>query len=94
MYYLYILKSLKDGKLYTGITKHLEKRLIEHNRGKNQATRRRKPFVLIHSECFESKGSALKREYYLKSKRGSFDKFQIWQQFEAGHSAESKGELA
>jgi putative endonuclease len=85
MYYLYILKSLKDGKLYTGITSDLQRRLDEHNRGKNAATKHRKPFILIHFEVYETKGAAQSREYYLKTKKGSLEKFQIWQQFELNY---------
>jgi putative endonuclease len=82
MYYVYILKSLKDGKLYTGVTNNPDRRLQEHNSGKNSATRYRRPFILIHTECFVSKGKALQRERYLKTPKGSFEKFQIWQQSE------------
>jgi putative endonuclease len=82
MYYVYILKSLKDGKLYTGVTNNPDRRLQEHNGGKNAATRYRRPFILIYTECFASKSKALKRERYLKTPKGSFEKFQIWQQFE------------
>jgi putative endonuclease len=82
MYYLYILKSEKDGKLYTGVSNNPSRRLNEHNSGKNTATRYRRPFVLIYTECFETNSDALKRERYLKTKKGSFEKFQIWQQFE------------
>jgi putative endonuclease len=82
MYFVYILKSLKDGKLYTGCTDDVERRLVEHNSGKSTATRNRRPLVLVHSESFESKSDALKREYFLKTKKGSFEKYQIWQQYE------------
>ncbi|MFA6609714.1 MAG: GIY-YIG nuclease family protein, partial [Candidatus Omnitrophota bacterium] len=32
-YHVYILKSQLDGKLYTGHTDNLERRLFEHNSG-------------------------------------------------------------
>ena len=86
MFFVYILKSLKDGKLYTGSSEDPERRLQEHNGGKNSATRYRKPFVLIHTEGYESKSEALKRERYLKTKKGSFEKFQIWQAYEESQS--------
>ena len=73
---------MKDGKLYTGVTKDLKRRLDEHNRGKNAATKYRKPFVLIHSEAYETKNTACRREYYLKTPKGSLEKYQIWQQYE------------
>ena len=79
MYYVYILRSLKDGKLYTGVTADLAKRLFEHNIGKNKATRHRRPLVLVHSEKYSTRTDAARREYYLKSKKGSFDKFRLAQ---------------
>lgn len=39
MHYLYILKSLKDSKLYIGQTSDLRKRLAEHNTGQNKSTK-------------------------------------------------------
>ena len=46
-YYTYVLKSLKDGHFYIGITHDIEKRLKEHNSGKTRSTRNRLPFRLI-----------------------------------------------
>ena len=70
MYSVYVLKSLKDGKHYTGYTNDLKRRITEHNRGKTESTRRRRPFVLIYSENFEEKDEAEKREKFFKSGRG------------------------
>ena len=39
MYYVYVLKSRKDEKLYTGYTNDLRRRLAEHDKGENKATR-------------------------------------------------------
>lgn len=47
MYIVYILKSLKDGNLYIGRTKDFERRFKEHNSGKVQSTKSRRPFVLL-----------------------------------------------
>ena len=38
-YYVYILKSLVDGKFYTGYTSNLKKRLDEHNKGLTKSTK-------------------------------------------------------
>ncbi len=35
MFYVYILRSLKDGKLYTGFTSDLRRRVKEHFSGEN-----------------------------------------------------------
>jgi len=66
-YFLYILRSLKDGKLYIGVTSNLEKRLKSHNNGYARSTKSRKPFVLVYSEDFKTLAEARKREYFLKN---------------------------
>ncbi|MFA6257082.1 MAG: GIY-YIG nuclease family protein [Candidatus Paceibacterota bacterium] len=66
MYYLYILKSLKDKKLYTGSTDNLKRRLSEHNNGVNRSTKARRPFELRYYEAYSSEQDARKREYSLK----------------------------
>ena len=70
MYFVYILYSLKDNKLYKGSTSDIAKRLRRHNDGGNASTAYRKPFVIIHLELFEDKSLALKRENYLKTPEG------------------------
>ncbi|MBP8040521.1 MAG: GIY-YIG nuclease family protein, partial [Bacteroidales bacterium] len=62
MYYVYILKSLKDGRFYIGSTADVEKRLLYHNSGRQRSTKNRIPFVLVYSESFEDKAIALARE--------------------------------
>lgn len=66
-HYIYILKSLKDNKNYTGYTANLKQRLSEHTHGMVKSTRNRRPLKLIHTESFSSKKDAQKREKCLKS---------------------------
>ncbi|MCX5716181.1 MAG: GIY-YIG nuclease family protein, partial [Candidatus Omnitrophica bacterium] len=40
---MYVLRSKKDNKFYTGHTQDLDNRLLEHNEGKVKSTRHRKP---------------------------------------------------
>ncbi|HDR90585.1 MAG TPA: GIY-YIG nuclease family protein [Bacteroidetes bacterium] len=70
MYYVYILKSLKDGKYYIGSASNLTSRLDYHNFGKQRSTRNRTPFSLIYSEEFPEKSQALKREKQIKAFKG------------------------
>lgn len=70
MYYVYILKSSKDLKYYIGQTENLETRLSLHNKGLVRSTQNRKPFILIKSEIFKTRGEARKRENYLKKLKG------------------------
>ena len=65
--YVYILKSLKNGKFYLGSTNNLDRRIFEHNLGKNKYTRLTKPFELIFSQKFKTLTLARKIEYKLKS---------------------------
>ena len=67
MYYLYILKSLKDGNLYVGTTDNIERRLKEHNSGKSRSTRLRRPLRLTYKELYETLSEARKREWYFKN---------------------------
>ena len=70
MYYVYVLKSEKDGRLYIGQTNDLEKRLQRHNLGKVISTVKRRPLYLIYSEEYQSRREAMNRETYLKSLKG------------------------
>ncbi|MDI6765995.1 MAG: GIY-YIG nuclease family protein [Bacteroidota bacterium] len=47
MYYVYILKSLKDGKKYIGLTNEIDRRLKQHNNGEVSSTKSRRPFFII-----------------------------------------------
>lgn len=70
MYHTYLLKSIKNGRYYTGSTRNLEKRLAEHNAGKSPYDRLNQPFVLLYSESFETRTEAVRRERYLKTGKG------------------------
>ncbi|MCL5433084.1 MAG: GIY-YIG nuclease family protein [Patescibacteria group bacterium] len=67
MFYTYVLKSEKDGKLYTGFTYDLKKRLEIHRKGKNLATKDRLPLKLIYYEACLNEKKAIKREKYFKT---------------------------
>ena|SRR5438876_4866375 len=69
-YYVYVLKSAKDGQLYTGYTCDLMKRLNEHNSGLVSSTKNRIPFRLIYWEGCLNQQDATHREQYLKSSWG------------------------
>ena len=71
MHTVYVLRSLKNGSLYVGITDRLaEERLIEHNNGKTSSISNRRPFVLVYTETMASRDLAIKRERFLKSGKG------------------------
>ena len=70
MFYTYILKSKKDGRLYTGYTNNLRKRFKQHNDGKSSYTKGRGPYELVYYEACVEEEDARSRELYLKSGRG------------------------
>ena len=67
---VYILKSKSNNRYYIGSTKNLEKRLNYHNSDRARWTKRYQPWVLVHSESFETRSEAVKREKFLKSLKG------------------------
>ena len=69
-WYVYVLRSLKDGSWYTGVTNDLRKRFKQHNDGISGWTKGRKPFELIYYEMCRDEEDARMREKYLKSGMG------------------------
>ena len=70
MYYVYILKSNRDNKLYIGYTTDLRKRLKEHNQGKVASTKSRRLLELVFYEAYKDSKDARRREIYLKTANG------------------------
>ena len=70
MFYVYVLKSLKDGRFYTGYTNDFQRRLNEHKRGTVFSTKSRRPLKLVYYEACLNSEDAKKREEYLKSAWG------------------------
>jgi len=62
----YVLKSLKDSNLYIGSTTDLNRRVDEHNRGKNKSTRSRIPLKFVYFEEFDTITEARRRERVFK----------------------------
>ena len=68
---MYVLRSEKNGKRYIGFTsKDAGERLLEHNSGSCQFTRRNGPFKLIYADSFENSRDAREAEKFLKSGQG------------------------
>jgi putative endonuclease len=66
MHFVYIVQC-KDGTLYTGWTTDVEARVKAHNEGAGaKYTKGRGPVTLLHTEAFESKSDALRREMAIK----------------------------
>ncbi len=70
MQIVYVLKSLKDQKLYIGCTSNSENRLEYHNKGKVKSTKHRIPFVLLYKESYDNIYDAFSAERYYKPAKG------------------------
>ena len=70
MYFVYVLKSEKTGRHYTGSCEDLDERLLRHNSGRSLATKHGIPWRLVYSEALESRSEATKREKYFKTGKG------------------------
>ncbi|OHA06490.1 MAG: hypothetical protein A2934_00005 [Candidatus Sungbacteria bacterium RIFCSPLOWO2_01_FULL_47_10] len=66
MFYVYILKSKVDKKLYVGSTNDLRRRFEEHNKGQVRSTKSCAPFELRYYEAYFSEEDARRRERSLK----------------------------
>ena len=66
-WFLYILECA-DGSFYTGVTKDIDRRLAEHNKGKaSKYTRLGLPVRLRYSERCDGRAEALVRECQVKA---------------------------
>lgn len=69
-YYVYVLRNKETGRLYTGYTSDLRKRLIEHNDRKSGYTSYSGHYELIYYEWSLNIIDAQMREKYLKTGMG------------------------
>ena len=67
MYFVYILRSKIDHKLYVGFTPDLRKRIKIHNLKLSKSTKPRVPFEIIYYEAYKDKEDALSREKFFKT---------------------------
>ena len=69
-YFVYAIKSEIDSRIYVGISKYPEKRLLEHNNGETKSTKAYRPWGLIYKKFIGSRIEARKEEKRLKSGYG------------------------
>ncbi|MBI5621726.1 GIY-YIG nuclease family protein [Candidatus Falkowbacteria bacterium] len=70
MYYVYIIKSTKNNKLYTGFSKNLATRIKEHNTGRVTSTKLYRPWKLVYYEAYSEEILARKTEIFYKTGQG------------------------
>ena len=66
--YIYVLGS--DGgrnyRTYVGWTTDLDRRVDQHNSGAGAKSTRGRAWVLLYAERYDTRGTAMSREWYLK----------------------------
>ncbi len=67
MYFVYLLKSLKNSDIYVGSTADLEKRIRQHNKGLVKSTKFYRPWGLLDYESYSTRSEAVRREKFLKT---------------------------
>ena len=67
---MYVLRSLRDGKRYVGMAEDYLKRKSEHDAGRVQSTKGRRPFEIEYVEEVGSRQEAREREKYFKTAAG------------------------
>ena len=68
-YFTYIIYSSKIDKYYIGYTENLVTRLSQHNSGISTYTASADDWTLQHSEQFNTRQEAMKREKVIKAKK-------------------------
>ena len=66
MFFVYILESEFVERYYVGSAEDVNERLEVHNGSKAKWTKRYQPWDIVHTESFETRGEAVKRERALK----------------------------
>jgi putative endonuclease len=66
-YYVYAISSEKRKYIYVGISDNPNRRVEQHNNGKEKTTKPYLPFKTILVEKYNSRQEARNREKYLKS---------------------------
>ena len=71
MFTVYVLYSQQHDKIYIGYTSDLDQRIKSHNElSKKGWTVRFRPWKIVHTEIFESRADAMRREKQLKTAKG------------------------
>ena len=71
MFTVYVLYSESFKKIYIGYTSDLGKRIKSHNELATKGwTIKFRPWEIVHTEFFENKRDALRREQELKTAKG------------------------
>jgi predicted GIY-YIG superfamily endonuclease len=70
MWYVYVLKSAVDKKLYISSTDDISRALMEHNSGQVEATKEKTPLILETYITVKDRAKAAELEEYFKTPSG------------------------
>lgn len=68
--YVYAIKSIKNGRIYVGLSFNPDRRLLEHNKGFTRSTKFFCPWKIIYTKEFPNRQEARLEEKRLKSGYG------------------------
>jgi len=68
--FVYVLVSRKRPYVYAGLTYDVERRIAQHNAGRNRSTAPYRPFDLLLVEVYTSRAQARGREKFFKMGQG------------------------
>jgi putative endonuclease len=69
-FFVYVLKSRKDGRSYIGSSQNVAERVRRHNAGDCHFTKGHRPWGLIYKESVKTRSEVVKRERFFKSGAG------------------------
>ena len=67
MFYVYFLKSQKNGDIYIGSCEDVEIRFNRHNQGKVKSTKGYRPYKLLGFEEYATRGETVAKEKFYKT---------------------------
>ena len=70
MFFVYVLRSEKTGRLNLGHSADLRQRPGQHNNSITKSTKNRGPWKLLEHEEFGTRSEAAQRERFLKTGQG------------------------
>ncbi len=67
LYFVYAIANEDESRIYVGLTDNVQRRVKEHNSGKQRSTKPYRPWRLFYNEEYNTRIKARGREIYLKS---------------------------
>ncbi|MBD3223471.1 MAG: hypothetical protein GF313_01995 [Caldithrix sp.] len=67
-YFVYIIKSIPYGRFYCGHCHNINNRLNEHNTRQVKSTQYGIPWIIVHTQPFNTRGEAYRQEMKIKKR--------------------------